>query len=131
EHLEYVWTGIILQPQEHTLVHHRRIHVRHKPILFFSRGTYEPVNWIHDVVTAGPRTEDSTAYHRWQQDEEAPRYYIRWLTEPGDLVADPFLGAGTFAKVAHELGRRVVGAESDPVATSVARLAAPCAAVKP
>lgn len=126
EHLDYVWQAVLLQPQKHTLVHHRQIHVRYKPLLIFSKGGYEPTTWIQDLVTAGPRTKESVAHHKWQQDAEAARYYIRRLTEPGALVADPFLGSGTFAKVAYELGRSVVGAELDPVAyaTSLTRIAA-------
>lgn len=33
-------------------------------------------------------------------------------TNPGDLVADSFLGSGTTAAVAHKMGRRFIGIES-------------------
>lgn len=35
-------------------------------------------------------------------------------SEPGDTVLDPFLGAGTVAIVAQELGRRTIGIEINP-----------------
>jgi site-specific DNA-methyltransferase (adenine-specific) len=35
------------------------------------------------------------------------------FTEPGQLVCDPFLGAGTTALAAVQLGRRFVGSDID------------------
>jgi hypothetical protein len=43
--------------------------------------------------------------------EELPRRLIRMFTFKGDTVLDPFLGSGTTAKVALELGRNGVGYE--------------------
>ncbi len=48
---------------------------------------------------------------------------IEISTAPGDLVLDPFLGSGTTAAVADELGRRWVGIESS--AATIERYAAP------
>lgn len=128
EHLEYVWIGALWQPGKHALVHQRQMRALWKPYLIFSNGPYTPRDgiWIDDAITAGPRGDTSELLHKWQQDGAAARYYIRWLTEPGALVADPFLGSGTFAQVAYEMGRSVVGAELDPLAyaTSVSRIAA-------
>lgn len=45
---------------------------------------------------------------------ELPRRLIRLLTEPGDVVLDPFLGSGTTARVATELGREWIGMELLP-----------------
>ena len=36
---------------------------------------------------------------------------IEYLTSPGDLVLDPFLGSGTTAVVCERLGRRWIGCE--------------------
>jgi adenine-specific DNA-methyltransferase len=44
-------------------------------------------------------------------------------TDPGDLVLDPFLGSGTTAAVAGEMGRRWIGIESS--AATIERYAAP------
>jgi len=43
--------------------------------------------------------------------DELPRRLIRMFTFVGDTVLDPFLGSGTTAKVALELGRNVIGYE--------------------
>ncbi len=38
-------------------------------------------------------------------------YYIEHLTDPGALVADPFLGGGTTAAAAREVGRSFIGCD--------------------
>jgi hypothetical protein len=52
--------------------------------------------------------------------DEIPRRLIRMFSFPGDLVLDPFLGTGTTARVALELGRNAVGYE---VSADFARMA--------
>lgn len=43
-----------------------------------------------------------------------PERFIRQYTKPGELVLDPFCGAGTTGWVARRFGRRFVGFEIDP-----------------
>ena len=40
-----------------------------------------------------------------------PEFFIKLLTEEGDLVVDPFAGSNTAGAVAERLGRRWVGME--------------------
>lgn len=42
---------------------------------------------------------------------ELPRFFIKFLTDPGDLVIDPFAGSNTTGAVAESLGRRWIGIE--------------------
>jgi site-specific DNA-methyltransferase (adenine-specific) len=42
------------------------------------------------------------------------RALIAAYSMPGDLVIDPFAGAGTVLRLARALGRRAVGYEIDP-----------------
>ncbi|MBI4470399.1 MAG: site-specific DNA-methyltransferase [Acidobacteria bacterium] len=42
---------------------------------------------------------------------ELPRFFIMFLTEPGDIVFDPFAGSNTTGAVAEELRRRWIGIE--------------------
>lgn len=46
--------------------------------------------------------------------EELPRRLIRMFSFKGETVLDPFLGSGTTARVALELGRNAVGYELNP-----------------
>jgi len=41
-----------------------------------------------------------------------PEFFIKLMTEPGDLVLDPFMGSGTTALAARNLGRRYEGVEA-------------------
>jgi site-specific DNA-methyltransferase (cytosine-N4-specific) len=43
-----------------------------------------------------------------------PRFFINMLTDPGDLVMDPFAGSNTTGSVAEELGRRWIAVEKNP-----------------
>ena len=40
-----------------------------------------------------------------------PEFYIKLLTEPGDIILDPFAGSNTTGRVAEDLGRRWIGVE--------------------
>jgi site-specific DNA-methyltransferase (adenine-specific) len=47
--------------------------------------------------------------------------FIRWLTEPGDTVYDPFSGRGTVALEAVLQGRKGFGADANPLAHALTR----------
>jgi site-specific DNA-methyltransferase (cytosine-N4-specific) len=44
---------------------------------------------------------------------ELPRFFIDFLSDPGDLVLDPFAGSNTTGAVAERLGRRWIAIEKD------------------
>jgi DNA modification methylase len=44
---------------------------------------------------------------------ELAAFFIEFLTEPGDLVFDPFAGSNTTGYVAEKLGRRWVSIEAN------------------
>lgn len=46
---------------------------------------------------------------------QLPRFFVRRLTRPGELVYDPFLGRGTTAIEAALEGRRVAGCDVNPL----------------
>jgi DNA modification methylase len=58
---------------------------------------------------------------------ELPRFFINFLTEPGDLVLDPFAGSNTTGYVAESLSRRWVSMEisADYVEDSRLRFSVP------
>lgn len=59
--------------------------------------------------------------------EDLPHRLVRMMTAPGDLVFDPFLGAGATAKAAFDLGRVPAGTDivADYVAFARRRLGQP------
>ncbi len=42
---------------------------------------------------------------------DLPEFFIKWLTDEGDIVLDPFMGGGTVAEVATKLKRKHLGFE--------------------
>jgi len=75
-----------------------------------------------NVISRGHRCKDTDAYrrdaqrlglpvHGAMQPLSVPDFLIRFLTEPGDLIVDPYAGSGTTAAAAERLGRRWVMAE--------------------
>ncbi|HHX87105.1 MAG TPA: site-specific DNA-methyltransferase, partial [Firmicutes bacterium] len=52
---------------------------------------------------------------------QLPRYFIKLLTRPGELVYDPFAGRGTTAIEAGLLGRRVINNDINPLSEILSR----------
>lgn len=63
----------------------------------------------------------SNSAHESQFPQELPRRVIKLLTEPGDLVLDCFVGSGTTAMAAIELGRQFMGFDINPESVRLAR----------
>lgn len=122
EHLTYLWLGSIVTPGTHWQSWRNKVRCGCKPLLFFARGVYQPVEWFDDTYTSEGEEKE---HHDWQQSVGCARSYIERLTRPGDVVLDPFLGGGTTAIAAKALARHIVGCDVDAAAltATIARLA--------
>ena len=78
---------------------------------------FRPAAWISDTVVS---QKPEKAHHAWQQNLATAQYYIERLTQPGDVVCDPFLGGGTTGVAALHGGRQFIGIDNDPVAFACA-----------
>ena len=67
----------------------------------------------HDIITlpTAPKAERVFGKHPTQKPKMLMRHFISLLSNPGDLVFDPFMGSGTTGVAALELGRRFFGYE--------------------
>jgi adenine-specific DNA-methyltransferase len=71
--------------------------------------------WLFPKVTSGKnRASAERTAHPAQFPEEVITRIVKASSDEGDLVFDPFMGSGTTAKVALELGRNVIGFEKLP-----------------
>src|SRR5438874_1086863 len=52
---------------------------------------------------------------------QLPRFFIERLTQPGEVVYDPFMGRGTTLLEAALLGRVPLGCDANPLSTVLAR----------
>jgi hypothetical protein len=97
----------------------RFVNQRFKPLLVYTKkGHNRRPRWMEDVIRGQGREKDD---HEWQQGLGEAMWLIEKLTDPGELVVDPFLGSGTTAAAAVKLGRRFVGADINPGAVAVAK----------
>ncbi len=71
-----------------------------------------------DLSTINLNKEGGVAFPNGKKPEALLRRILDLATAPGDLVLDPFLGSGTTAAVAHAMGRRWIGIEVGPQATT-------------
>jgi hypothetical protein len=109
QHLRYYWTiGYVMGGEAVRLWQHRVI-TGWKPVLVYTKGDYDGP-WFYDTARS---TANDKMLHQWGQSESGMASLIEKLTEPGDLICDPFLGAGTTAAVAGQLGRSCVGCDLD------------------
>lgn len=57
--------------------------------------------------------ENGLPIHPARFPAELPEYFVRMLTDPGDLVIDPFAGSCVTGKVAERLGRRWICVDTE------------------
>jgi len=62
-----------------------------------------------------------TPYHPTQKPISVMNWLIEPVTNPGDLILDPFMGSGTTGVACAQLGRKFIGIEIDPDYFEIAR----------
>jgi hypothetical protein len=99
-------------------LNHHRLNVRCKQIGWFGRrGEQRRGRQLDTLLPSAPPDKTN---HDWAQSPVEYEYLIEHLTEPGELVLDPFIGSGTTLAAALRLGRQALGAEIDEECAKVA-----------
>ena len=65
--------------------------------------------------------DDGKSLHNTQKPMDLLRRVILSSTKPGDIILDPFVGSGTTAAAAKELGRQFIGIDKDASYVAAAR----------
>jgi hypothetical protein len=113
--LTYMWHGVNVLAGRHTRVRTRMVFGQHRSVLLYSAGPYQPRSWLNDVAFAeGSGGPEERPLHPWQQALEPVRHWVRQVSEPGELIVDPFIGSGTTGVAAVMEGRRFIGCDIDP-----------------
>jgi len=102
---------------------YNRSNTTRKPIKAYvsesSGGRYP--KQILDFPTKCNLPESERTDHPCQKPLALCGYVLKALSNPGDLVCDPFAGSGSTAIACHRLGRRFIGIERDPVYFEMAK----------
>ncbi len=117
-HLKYHWMLNYDMPGPSPKIWPRCLSSNWKPILWFTKGEYSGPLQTTDVIRS---PVEQRVLHKWQQSEGGFRQLVERFSLPGDLVLDPFNGAGTTGVAAVGLGRRFIGIDNDPDAVETSR----------
>jgi DNA modification methylase len=79
-----------------------------KPVLWYVKEFRRGRSLMPDMLRP-PRREKE--YHPWAKGEGGVGQIIEHLTEPGELIIDPFAGTATWGRSATSMGRRWLGAD--------------------
>lgn len=80
-------------------------------------------NWDLNICLGEERIKgaDGKSLHTTQKPMELLRRVILSSTKPGDIILDPFVGSGTTAAAAKELGRQFIGIDREPIYVDAAQ----------
>lgn len=107
EHLRYWWTLAMLHHQSQRLPG-KFVVAEWKPVLWFVKEHRRGRSLVTDVLRSPARDKSA---HAWAQGEAGVPHLLEHLTDPGELVADPFAGSGRWGRIATGMGRRWIGAD--------------------
>jgi site-specific DNA-methyltransferase (adenine-specific) len=79
-----------------------------------------PMGDVWEIGVIAPVSKERTGYPS-QKPELLLERLVSALSNPGDVVLDPYMGSGTTVAVAAKLGRRFVGADASEVAFGIAK----------
>ena len=80
-------------------------------------------DWDINICLGEERVKDANgkSLHNTQKPMDLLRRVILSSTKPGDIILDPFVGSGTTAAAAKELGRKFIGIDRESVYVNAAR----------
>jgi site-specific DNA-methyltransferase (adenine-specific) len=118
QHLTWHWQEIIIHDSHGQLVHSRNVINKYRSVLGYVKGTASFPAAITDVIYgSGPEK----THHPWQQNLGEFEELLEYVTEPNDLVVDPFGGGFTTAVACYNLGRRCISCDVDQLAVEGGR----------
>ena len=119
-YMTYHWTMCYLTPGgQSPQMFQKRVNTFWKPVLWYVKGEYDG-DYVGDVVKS-PVNANEKDYHEWGQSLGGMKDIIERLSNPGDVILDPFLGGGTTGAAALSMGRKFIGTDIDSKNVEISR----------
>ena len=90
-------------------------------IAYYPGGTYNNDLYWSNYTGVYRDTLETKRLFEYQKPTSLIERFIRILSNPGDLIFDPFMGSGSHLVAAKNLGRNYLGIEIDPVTYELAK----------
>lgn len=118
QHMSYYWVMPYLTPGGGApLLYQKRVNTFWKPVLWYVKGEYKG-DYIGDILKS-PGSDKR--FHEWGQSLGGMLEIVEKLTNPGDVILDPFLGGGTTGAAAVSMGRKFIGSDIEQKNVDISR----------
>jgi len=107
ERLRYWWLLIMPHDQSQRLPG-KFVIANFKPVLWYVKENRRGRTLVPDVLKSPARDKSE---HDWSQGDGGIAPLIEHLTDPGELIVDPFAGTANWGRAAIQMGRRWIGAD--------------------
>ena len=92
-----------------------------KPVMWFVKDFRRSRSLVPDILTPPKRDKE---LHNWGQGDGGISPLVEHLTEPTELIVDPFAGSANWGRICTQMGRRWLGADIVQGGAEVAHVAA-------
>lgn len=117
-YMTYYWVMPYLTPGYGApILFQKRVNTFWKPVLWYVKGEYKG-DYIGDVLKS---PESDKRFHEWGQSLGGMLDIVERLTNPGDVILDPFLGGGTTGAAAVIKGRKFIGTDIEVKNVEISR----------
>jgi 16S rRNA G966 N2-methylase RsmD len=118
--LTYWWTIAVQLKGSFARHYQRQVVIKYKPLLWCVKGLkLVTPDFLSDLILS---QRPKKILHNWEQSKIEAEDVFKILTVEGQLILDPFVGAGTTAVAATKLNRKFLGIDIDPNALSSAKI---------
>ena len=107
EYMSYYWCMTYLTQGQSPQLFQKRVNTFWKPVLWYVKNNYSG-DFTSDILRS---PENDKNFHKWGQSFGGMSDIIEKLTNPNDLILDPFLGGGTTGAAAVSMGRKFIGSD--------------------
>ncbi len=115
-HLEYQATGFSTWKGDGPVIQSIQCVSQSTPVLVFSKGEWSRTTRWKNSYQHKSAEQD---LHVWQKPVGDAEHWLLAFSDAGDLVCDPFCGAGTTAVACIKAGRKFVGGDIDENAVAI------------